>query len=74
MNYTIAVLEDVYNDMTIDFCKDGENYTICIHAKPESYSHTMIYPNKHDANIVFLRLTVAIIDGCYSLEERIAML
>lgn len=72
MSYTIAVLEEIHTGFTVDFSKMGNKYLIYI-KQDDATSHNT-YDSIEDAALVFGKLSQAVITGCYSFEDRIAML
>jgi len=70
MNFTIAEMVDIQGDIKVKYGKDGNKYTVGIrNEETKEYTHNT-YASKEDAYKVFSKLTKAIIDGCYSYEQR----
>lgn len=74
MNYTIASLEDIQLGQTIDFDKDGNCYIIIIRNNETKETRTKRFENIGIAYEVFQRLTMAVLNGCYSFEQRAQIL
>lgn len=69
MHYTIASISDMAGKCTIDLDKSGNQYNISIRTEYGA-SFKMKYDTRQQAHAVFMRLTEAIITGCYSYEQR----
>ena len=70
MSYTIAVLEDLAGNQTIEFCKVGNEYMIGITDREEDRYITRHYRTRKEAQFVFLNLSYAVLEGKYSFEHR----
>jgi len=74
MHYTIATMKDVHGKIEVDFNINGNQYQVGIYeADTKNYKHRT-YRTQAEAYAIFERLANAIITGCYSLDERLAML
>lgn len=70
MYYTIASLEDMAGNQTIDFDKDGNKYTVSIYNKGTKENCSKTYKNFVDAEYVYMKFVRAVLEGLYSFEER----
>ena len=73
MNYTIATMTDIHNDINIDFDKSGNMYMICLRNTESNELTYKKFANHADAVELFNKLSTAILTGCYSYEDRKAM-
>ena len=74
MHYTIASLRDMQLQMGIELSKSGNKYQVSIHDNESGSFVHKDYKNHTDACAVFENLTKAVITGCYSYEQRKAMM
>lgn len=70
MYYTIASLEDVAGNQTIDFNKNGNEYTVSMYNKGTKESCSKTYKNFVDAEYVYMKFVRVVLEGIYSFEER----
>lgn len=70
MDYTIAVLEDLAGNQTIEFCKVGNEYRVSITDREKDKYITRHYRTRKEAQFVFLNLSYAVLEGTYSFEQR----
>lgn len=70
MYYTIASLEDMAGNQTVDFNKDGNKYTVSMYNKGTKESCSKTYKNFADAEYVYMKFVRAVLEGLYSFEER----
>lgn len=73
MNYTIATLNEVHGDINVDFVKSGNMYLICLRNTEINELTYKKFANHADAVGLFNKLSMAILTGCYSYEDRKAM-
>ena len=74
MNYTIAILQDVHNDVKINIDKNGNKYTVGIYNEiTKEYTHKS-FNEMQEAYKVFENLSKSVVSGCYSYEQRKAFL
>lgn len=74
MHYTVATLEDVHSGQIISLDKCGNQYQVgAYHTETKDFAHKK-FATLDEAKAVFLQLASAIVDGCYSYEQRKAML
>jgi hypothetical protein len=73
MNYTIASMSDTRGDMSIDFDRNGNMYMICLRNTETNELTYKEFTNHADAVELFSKLSMAILTGCYSYEDRKAM-
>ena len=78
MIYTIAILEDLVEDIEIEFNKDGKGYTVIIIKKGDGIeirkSYRRYFDNLKEAKEVFNKISDAILEGMYSFENRLNIL
>lgn len=74
MHYTIAIMEDVQNDITINFDKVGDGYLVGLRNEDNSEYTKKIFKVFIEAKSKYFELVDAIIEGCYSYEQRKEML
>ena len=73
MIYTIATMSDTHGDMSIDFDKSGNMYLICLRNTETNELTYKEFADHADAVELFNKLSMAILTGCYSYEDRKAM-
>lgn len=74
MNFTIAIMEDVHNNVTVSFDKSGNEYLVGLyHKETEEYTHKS-FKTFEEAQEVFNKFANAILSGSYSYEQRKAFL
>lgn len=74
MNYEIASLKDVHNEVEISVIKDGNKYAVMLGKVWSSECHHNSFDNIEDAYAVFEKLSKAVVMGLYSWEDRVAIL
>lgn len=74
MSYTIAVIEDVQGTIKVDFGKSSNQYIVSIWETELRESTCKCYKTQEEAYSIFEKLSKAIITGCFSYEQRKAML
>lgn len=74
MHYTIAIVEDVHNEQEIWFDKCGNEYLVTIHNKETKNRERKQFKSQNSAIEICTRLSTAILEGCYSYEQRAKML
>lgn len=70
MSYTIASMEDVHNDLVLDFGKNGNKYTVSIYNKQTKELTHKEYTQQEEAINIFDKVSRAILTGCYSEQDR----
>ena len=73
MYYTIAVLEDLAQETRILFNACGNKYQVQMILN-EFHVETKTYDTHAEAVAVFMKLADAVVTGCYSHTQRVAML
>ena len=78
MIYTIAILEDLVENIEVEFKKDEKGYTVTIIKKGNYFeirkSYRRYFDNLKEAKEVFKKLSDAILDGMYSFENKLNIL
>ena len=70
MNYTIASLEDIHHDITINFDKNGNRYTVGMwHKELHEYTHKD-FEDCEEARERFLMMARYILEGRYAYVDR----
>jgi len=70
MNYTIAIIEDVQGVIRVNLDKSGNKYLVGVYnTETKEYLHNT-FSNINEANDIFQKLSLAIITGAYSYEQR----
>lgn len=74
MSYTIAIIEDVQGEISVNFDHVGNKYLIGIYNKStKQYTHKTFISRQH-AKTMFSSLSKMILDGDYSEKDRRAFL
>jgi hypothetical protein len=74
MHYTIAIIEDVQGEIKVNFDSKGNKYQVGIYnTETKEYTHNT-FEKQEQAYAIFEKLSKAIVTGCYSYEDRKAML
>lgn len=74
MHYTIASLEDVHNDMTLDLVSSGNKKLVQLYNKETKQLTTKEFTSLSEAYKVFEKISKHICFGEYSESDRRAML
>lgn len=77
MNYTAASIKEIHTGFEADI--DNQNYVSIRQHDPEDEYTTIKrsgkqYATREEAKEAFLRMSMCILDGTYSFEDRAAML
>lgn len=74
MNYEIASLKDVHNDVEISVIVDGNEYVVMMMKKYARECHHRNFSSIEEAYAVFEKLSKAVVMGLYSWEDRVKIL
>lgn len=74
MNYEIASLKDVHNDVEISVIVDGNEYVVMMMKKYAREYHHRNFASIEEAYAVFEKLSKAVVMGLYSWEDRLRIL
>lgn len=70
MSYTIATIDDVQGNISVNFDSVGNKYLVGLYNnETKEYTH-MEYERQQEAYNVFERLSRAVVFGLYSYEQR----
>lgn len=74
MHYTIALLEDLAQETSFQFNAAGNKYLIYMIKESENATISVKYDTHAEAFKVFMKLTEAVLTGCYSFDQRISIM
>lgn len=74
MNYEIASLKDVHNDVEISVIVDGNKYVVMMMKKYAREYHHEHFASIEEAYAVFEKLSKAVVMSLYSWEDRVKIL
>lgn len=70
MHYTIAMMKDVQIDMVISFDKVGNKYLVGLRNSENNEYTKKLFDNFREAKETYMKLADAILEGCYSYNQR----
>ena len=74
MHYTVAIIEDVQGDVKVNFDITGNKFLVGLYnKKTKQYTHKT-FDEMEEGYLIFEKLSKAIIEGCYTYEDRKGML
>lgn len=70
MQYTIAIIEDIQNEVTVSFDKVGNKFQVALRNLVSNEFTRLTFDSYYEAKERFMSLSSVILDGNYSYQTR----